>query len=179
MTASTDTITITAGRPGREGTEKDFAGPDGTYPVALVSVSDVIEEVSRQPRTNANGKPDPRDDGKWVYRIWTVAIEDGEYENQVLDLRANARSTGPKSKQYGIIAAFLGRVPAVGEAVNLKDLAGRSALASILTNDSDYPYIDKLMAAPRSAAPAGRGFAAAAMAPEPAPSGQEVPALPF
>lgn len=33
-------ITITAGRPNREGEERDFAGPDGTYPVTLIIFSD-------------------------------------------------------------------------------------------------------------------------------------------
>ena len=28
---SAGTITITAGRPNRDGDERDFAGPDGTY----------------------------------------------------------------------------------------------------------------------------------------------------
>jgi hypothetical protein len=37
---SAGTITITAGRPNREGEERDFAGPEGTYPVTLVAVSD-------------------------------------------------------------------------------------------------------------------------------------------
>lgn len=146
-----DTITITKGRPNRQGDEKDFSGPDGTYPVMLTSVGDPVEETSRQPRTLKSGKPDPRDDGKWIYRDWTVAIESGDFEGQVLDVRASVRSTGPKSKQYGIIAAFLGRTPAEGENISIRDLVGRSALAQILTKEgTDYPYVANLMAAPVS-----------------------------
>jgi hypothetical protein len=145
---SADTITITAGRPAREGDAQDFSGPDGTYQVILSSVSDIIEEASRQPRQLRNGKPDPRDDGRWVYRIWTLAIEEGEYADQVLDLRANARSTGPKSKQFEIIAALLGRTPQIGESISIPELPGRSALALILTNENEYPYVKQLMPLP-------------------------------
>lgn len=169
MTA--DTITITAGRPAREGNAEDFSGPDGIYPLILASVSDVVEETSRQPRALRNGKPDPRDDGKWVYRTWTFAIEADGYDNQVIDMRANARSTGPKSKQYEIIAALLGHVPQVGEQVTIPELVGRSASGWIATNENEFPYVKALMPAQRAAAvavPAGRGFADAAgpVAPE-------------
>lgn len=138
---SAGTITITAGRPNRGGEEKDFAGPDGTYPVTLVAVSDEITEKSTL--------ADAKGDGTWTYRIWTLAVDGGEYDGQVIDLRANARSTGPKSKQFGLVSAFVGRNPPVGASIDIqKHLVGRQALASILTNDNDYPFVDKVMALP-------------------------------
>lgn len=87
---SAGTITITAGRPNRQGEEKDFAGPDGTYPVTLAAVSDEITEKSTL--------ADAKGDGTWTYRIWTLALDGGEYDGQVIDLRANARSSGPSSR---------------------------------------------------------------------------------
>ena len=163
----TGTITITAGRPNRQGDEKDFAGPDGTYPVTLVAVSDPITEQSSQP------KKGPNDDGTWTYRVWTMAIDGGtEYDGQVIDLRANARSTGPKSKQYGLIAAFVGRTPPVGTTIDIqKHLVGRRALAYIATNENDFPFVDKVMALPVSSAPSP----APEPAPEPAPVASPAP----
>ena len=103
---SAGTITITAGRPNRQGDEKDFSGPDGTYTVTLVAVSDEVTE----PSTLADAKGD----GTWTYRVWTFAIDGGECDGQVIDKRVNARSTGPKSKQFGLVAAFVGRTPTGG-----------------------------------------------------------------
>ena len=158
---SAGTITITAGRPNRQGEEKDFAGPDGTYTVILVAVSDEVTEKSTL--------ADAKGDGTWTYRTWTMAIDGGEYDGQVIDMRANSRSTGPKSKQFGLVAAFVGRTPPAGASIDIqKHLVGRQALASILTNDNDYPYVDKVMALP---AQPGNGPAAP---PTPAPA----PALP-
>lgn len=136
-----DTITISKGRPNREGNEKDFSGPDGSYPVILSSVSDPFEEVSRFSKS-----------GKAMYRIFTFAFENAENEGEVLDKRVNANSTSEKSAQFEIIAALLGRTPAVGENVRIPDLVGRGCQASIKTNDNDYPYIDALIATPRVAA---------------------------
>ena len=155
---SAGTITITAGRPNREGEEQDFSGPDGTYPVTLVAVSDEITE----PSTLADAKGD----GTWTYRVWTFAIDGGEYDGQVIDMRANARSTGPKSKQFGLVSAFVGRTPPVGASIDIqRHLVGRQALASIVTNDNGYPKVDKVMALPASSRP-GNGSA-----PAPARSG--------
>jgi hypothetical protein len=151
------TITITAGRPNRQGDEKDFAGPDGTYTVTLTAVSDVITEKSNL--------ADAKGDGTWSYRVWTLAIDGGEFDGQVIDIRANAGSSGPKSKQYGLVSAFVGRTPPVGTQIDIqKHLVGRQALAYIATNDSDYPYVDKVMALPASKT---NGKAAAKPAPEP------------
>ena len=94
---SAGTITITAGRPNRGGEERDFAGPDGTYTVTLAAVSDEITEKSTL--------ADAKGDGTWTYRVWTLAIDGGDFDGQVIDIRANARSAGPKSKQYGLVAA--------------------------------------------------------------------------
>jgi len=168
---SAGTITITAGRPNRQGDEKDFAGPDGTYQVALIGVSDEITE--RSTLTDAKG------DGTWTYRVWTIAIDDGgEYDGQVLDIRANARSTGPRSKQFGFVAAFAGKTPPVGAVIDIqRHLVGRRALAAIKTNDNDFPYVDTVMALP----PERPKVAAPAPAPEPATPAAEADdgALPF
>ncbi len=51
---------------------------------------------------------DAKGDGTWTYRTWTFAIEP---EGEVLDTRANTRIAGPKSRQYGIVAALVGRTP--------------------------------------------------------------------
>lgn len=170
----TDTITITAGRPNREGDEKDFSGPDATYTVTLSAVSEPITEKSSM--------ADAKGDGTWTYRVWTLAIDGGPYDGQVIDVRANARSSGPKSKQYKFIAAFVGRTPPTGTTIDIQQhLVGRQALASIITNDKDYPEVESLMALPM--APAGNGTAPApepapAPAPEPAPVPEPVVAGP-
>ena len=178
---SAGTITITAGRPNRQGEEKDFSGPDGTYPVTLAAVSDEITEKSTL--------ADAKGDGTWTYRIWTLAVDGGEYDGQVIDLRANARSSGPKSKQFGLVSAFVGRTPPVGAEIDIqRHLVGRQALASILTNDNDYPFVDKVMALPpaRVEAPTPEPVAAvpapAPVAPAPEPAAPTPPAdsaLPF
>lgn len=133
-----DTITISRGRANRQGNEKDFSGQDGVYPVILSSVSDPYEADSRFSKT-----------GKGLYRDFTFAFENPENEGEVLEKRVNAKSTSEKSAQFEIIAALLGRTPAIGENIALRDLVGRSCQASIKTNDNDYPYIDSLIALPR------------------------------
>lgn len=159
-----DTITITAGRPNRQGNEQDFAGPDGTYTVTLIAVSDEVTEQSTMPSKRKN------DDGTWTYRDWTVAIDGGtEWDGQVLDIRANARSSGPKSKQFGIIAAFAGKLPTPGTVVSIPKLVGRQALALIVTNESDYPTVDKLMALP-----AARQAPAPVAEPAPEPASEPI-----
>jgi hypothetical protein len=172
----TDTITITAGRPNREGDEKDFSGPDATYTVTLSAVSEPITEKSSM--------ADAKGDGTWTYRVWTLAIDGGPFDGQVIDVRANARSTGPKSKQYKFIAAFVGRTPPPGTTIDIqKHLVGRQALASILTNENDYPYVETLMALPpapidNGTSPAPEPVAVAA-APEPGEAGAVLSELPF
>ena len=145
----TDSITITAGRPNRTGAEKDFSGPDGSYELILSAVSAPVTERSTM--------PDAKGDGTWTHRTWTFAINDGgEFDGQVIDLRANAGSAGPKSKQYGIVTALAGKAPPVGTTIEIPKLVGRRCLGQIATNDSDYPYIATLMPLPasRRAAPA-------------------------
>jgi hypothetical protein len=162
----TDTITITAGRQNRQGDEREFSGPDGTYTATLAAVS--------EPVTERSSLADAKGDGTWTYRTWTFAVEP---EGEVIDVRANARSAGPKSKQYGIIAALVGRTPTVGAEVDIqRHLVGRQCLVSIKTNDSDFPMIDTLMALPP-------GPARATQAPAPGPAAAVVAAsedgLPF
>lgn len=167
----TDTITISAGRPNRQGDEQDFTGPDGTYTATLSAVSEPVTEKSTL--------ADAKGDGTWTYRDWTFAIDDeSEFNGQVIDVRANAGSSGPKSKQYGIIAALVGRTPPVGAQLDIqKHLVGRQCLVSIATDeDNGYPKIQTFMALPpsRQQAPA----AAPAPEPEPAPLREQVAAAP-
>ena len=154
---SDDVITITPGRQPRPPGENDFSGPDGTYPVILIRVSDAITEPSSGQYA-----------GDYVYRVWTLAIDTPgrEYDGQVLDTRATVKAS-QSSKQYGLISAFLGRGPAVGEQLSLsRDLVGRGALADIRTNDAGYPQIFAVMAAPQApAASANRRAPAAPVAP--------------
>jgi hypothetical protein len=155
-------ITITAGRPNREGDWKDFAGPDGTYAATLIAVTDPI--------TAKSSMADAKGDGTWTYRDWTFAIDGGTpFDGQVIDVRANASSSGPKSKQFAIIAALVGRTPPVGAKVDIQQhLIGRSCLLGIRTNENDYPFADTFMAVPGSAA-------AAPAAPQAAPAPPAVP----
>ena len=99
---SAGTITITAGRPNRQGDEKDFSGPDGTYTATLVAVSEPVTEKSNM--------ADAKGDGTWTYRTWTFAIgPDGE----VLDTRAKHERGGHNGADpFGYRAARdeLGRV---------------------------------------------------------------------
>lgn len=134
-----DTITITRGRPERQGNEKDFSGPDDTYPVILSSVSDPFEAESRFSK-----------DGKGTYRLLTFAFENAENEGEVLDKRVNAKSTSEKSAQFEIASALLGRTLAVGETFKWSDLVGRSCLASVKTNDNDYPTFASFIASPKT-----------------------------
>lgn len=143
----TDAITITAGRPNRQGDEQDFAGPDGSYLATLIGVT--------EPITAKSTMADARGDGTWTYRDWTFAIDGGQYDGQVLDVRANASSSGPKSKQFAIIAALIGRTPPVGAQIDIQaHLVGRQCLLGIKTNDNDYPYADTFMAVPGAQATA-------------------------
>ena len=120
--------------------------------------TDPADEITEQ-----SSLADAKGDGTWTYRIWTFAIDGGEYDGQVIDMRANARSSGPKSKQFGLVAAFVGRTPPVGASIDIqRHLVGRQALASIVTSDNGYPKVDKVMALPAQAA-------RAAVAPAPAP----------
>src|SRR5690348_9192709 len=66
-----DTITISKGRPNRQGNEKDFSGSDGVYQVILGSVSDPYEADSRFSKT-----------GKGTYRDFTFIFENPENEGE-------------------------------------------------------------------------------------------------
>jgi hypothetical protein len=170
------TITITAGRPNRGGDEKEFSGPDATYTATLMAVSEPVTEKSSM--------ADAKGDGTWTYRTWTFAMEPDE---GVLDVRANTRSAGPKSKQYEIIAALVGRTPPIGAEVDIqKHLVGRQCMVAIETNEKDYPYIKTFMALPppkataTAAAPAPAAPVAAPAVAEPVAAGvAAVDALPF
>jgi len=134
---SAGTITITAGRAPREGNEQDFQGPDGTYLATLSKVSAPITE----PSTMGKG-------GTWTFRVWTFAIDGGQYDGQVLDVRASVKSSD-KSKQYGILTALAGKALAVGTTIDIdRHLVGRQCLIAVRTNENDFPEIASFMAAP-------------------------------
>lgn len=159
---SAGTITITAGRPDRGGDTKDFAGPDGTYTASLIAVSEPVTEKSNL--------ADAKGDGTWTYRDWSFAIDDdSEWAGQIISVRANARSTGPRSKQYKMVAALVGRTPPAGAEIDIeRHLVGRQCLVSIGTNDNGYPVADVFMALP-PARPANGPAAPPAPAPAPVP----------
>lgn len=132
-------ITVTQGR--REG---DFSGPDGSYNVILTDVSEAVTEV-------AKGGPNAGEE--YTYRTWTFAIEDGEFEGQIIDARTS-NASGPKSKMYGFLTAlFGGKAPPPGTQLEKSQIVGRSAIAMIGSNDGGYPIITGLAAAPRASAP--------------------------
>lgn len=137
-----DTITITRGRPNRDGNEKDFSGQDGVYPVILASVSDPYEADSRFSKT-----------GKGEFRDLTFAFENPENEGEVLEKRINAKSTSEKSAQFEVASALLGRSLAIGETFKWSELVGRSCQALVGTNENDYPVIKSLMPTARASAP--------------------------
>ena len=65
---------------------------------------------------------------------------------------------------------------AVGASIDIqKHLVGRQALASILTNDNDYPFVDKVMALPVQ--PGNEPVAPPVPAPAPTPPAAVAPAL--
>lgn len=162
---SAGTITFKAGRRERQDDWKDYAGPDGVFPMTLVSVSAPYEAPSTFHKS-----------GKQTFRDWVFAISDGgPNDGEVLDMRSTV-STSDKSKQYEIVTALIGRNPALNTDIDIdRHLVGRSVMAHIQTNDNNFPFIASLMPAPASTAPAAP---APAPAPPPAPAPQD-DSLPF
>ena len=124
--------------------------------------------------------PDKRKggDGTWTYRDWTLAIDGGAHDGQLIDIRANARVAGPASKQYALISGFLGRTPEVGEVINVRTLIGREAFAKIVSTDAGWPKVETVIAKPqttRAPAPATPPAPAPVAAPVAAAQPEEPP----
>lgn len=169
---SAGTLTFRQGKT-REPGENDFTGPNGTYPFVLIRVTAPYEGDSSFTKT-----------GKQMYRDWTFAVDDpnrqygdGQQDGRIMEIRTS-NSNSDKSKQFEIVAALIGRNPAYGAPVDIDThLVGRGALGSVLTNESEYPYIDKLIAAPRPAQAAAAPKAAAQSEPAAPAAGED--GLPF
>lgn len=130
-------MTISQGR--REG---EFSGPDGAYDVILTDISEPITETAK------NG---PNAGEEYTYRRWVFAIDGGPHDGETIDARTSG-ATGPKSKAYGfLVALFGGKAPPAGTQLQKKDIVGRSAIATIGTDDNDFPKLMSLSAAPRRA----------------------------
>lgn len=151
---SDDFFTVTAGAP-----QVDI--DPGVYEVTLVEISE-IRTIFPQSGPNAGKEVNLRD--------WTFALEDGT------EIRGSASTaSGPKSKAYAWITAFLGGTPpAIGQAIKFDQLIGREALATIEMDEGGWPKIRNLSAkpraraaAPQAAAPAAEAVPAAAARPAP------------
>jgi hypothetical protein len=157
-------FTIASGRRVREGDEKDYSGPDGVFTLKLVRISEPITEASSFSES-----------GEWTFRRWTFAVEGGENDGEVLDLRYSwSGKPSKRSNTFQLLTALLGREPEAGDVMDDADLIGRECIGQIATNDRDYPYIKQLMPAPLMAPPKAAKPSPAAPAPEPTTDG-----LPF
>ncbi len=150
----------------REAAENEFSGPDGTYSMTLVSVTAPYEDESSFSKT-----------GKAMYRKWLFAVDDqGDHDGQTLELRTST-SMSDQSKQYEVVAALIGRNPALGAPIDIDaHLVGRSALVYVMSNDAGWPKIDKLLAVPK---PRGAAAPKAAAPSEPAAPAAGEDGLPF
>lgn len=131
MTMPTTPGTITVGSGGSN-------LPDGLYTVALTK----IEQRPITPRSgpNAGIEQDGYD--------WTFVVMQGEYEDEEIRGRTSLAS-GPKSKLYAwLTALFNGQAPAAGTILELGQLTGRMALATIQRNTDGWPRIVSLSPIP-------------------------------
>jgi hypothetical protein len=155
-------FTIASGRRVREGDEQDYSGPDGVFTLKLVRISEPITEASTFSES-----------GEWTFRRWTFAVEGGEHDGQVLDLRYSwSGKPSKRSNTFQLLTALLGREPEAGDVMDDKDLIGKECLGQVATNERDYPYIKQLMPAPQMAPKPVK--ASPAQTPEPTEDG-----LPF
>lgn len=112
-----------------------FAGPAldaGTYPDAeLRSVEPFVIEQEGETRDLLR---------------WTFAVGDAKVEG------VTSRANGPKSKQYGYVAALLGRAPVPGERVAIGDLIGRRVVVQVELNAAGYAKVAAVLPAPKARA---------------------------
>lgn len=143
-------ITVTRG-----GSEVEI--PDGVYSVTLVDIKGP-KTVMAQRGPKAGSEIDLLD--------WIFAIDDGPL-NGIEIQSSTSIASGPKSKMYAYLTAlFGGKAPATGTGFEVKDLAGRSAFATIRTVDDGWPRIENLSAKPQGYAqtvPAARSEADASL----------------
>lgn len=95
---------------------------------------------------------------------------------------ASSMNTGSKSKGGKWIAALLGRVPAKGEVISLKDLLERPCLVTVVEDANGWPKVDNVLPAMKSNTPAVETAAADPVTPAATPSAAGVtvvPDLPF
>jgi hypothetical protein len=115
--------------------------PDGVYLVQLTKVSDP-KTVTAQRGPKAGEDVDLID--------WTFTIDQPGSEVHDKELEAStSTSSGPRSKMYAWLTALFGGVaPIVGASFKKSDLIGRYALATTRKDDSGWPRIENLGAAP-------------------------------
>lgn len=136
-------VTVNAGGP---------AIPDGVYLVQLTKIAD--------PRTvTAQRGPKAGEDVDLIN--WTFVIDQPGTDLHDMELTdSTSTSSGPRSKMYAWLTAMLGGVaPTVGTGFKKSDLIGRYALATTRKDESGWPKIENLGAAP--AALLGQRIAAA------------------
>lgn len=133
--------------------------PDGVYSVTVVDIT------GPHTRTAQNG---PNAGEQYTAFDWTFAIDDGPYENTVLQENSSTAS-GPRSKLYKWLTALLnGQRPQVGAKFEVTDLRGRRAFATVQRETPDaWPKVVNLGAMP--VANLQQGYAAATGAPIQAP----------
>ena len=106
--------------------------PAGTYPAVI---TDIQVKASK-----ADGSE---------FRVWTFTLADGS--GRTITGASSMQST-PKSKAGKWVAAIIGRVPTVGEKI---ELVGRHCVISVEINDDGYEKVTGVMA-PITAPPAPR-----------------------
>lgn len=115
--------------------------PDGVYLVQLTKISDP-KTVTAQRGPKAGEDVDLID--------WTFTIDQPGHPVHDQSLEAStSTSSGPRSKMYAWLTALYGGVaPVVGAQFRKSDLLGRFALATTRKDDSGWPRIENLGAAP-------------------------------
>jgi hypothetical protein len=123
--------------------------PDGVYSVTVV-------DITGPHKRTAQSGPNAGED--YSSFDWTFAIDDGPYENTVLQENSSTAS-GPRSKLYKWLTALL-----IGQTFEVTDLKGRRAFATVQRESPDaWPKIVNLGAMP--IANLQQGFAQATGAP--------------
>lgn len=125
-------VTVNAGGP-------DI--PDGVYLVQLIKISDP-KTVTAQRGPKAGEEVDLID---WTFQITQPG--DGVHEQELE--ASTSTASGPRSKMYAWLTALFGGVaPVVGASFKKSDLVGRYALATTRKDDTGWPRIENLGAAP-------------------------------
>jgi hypothetical protein len=142
--------------------------PAGVYPVTLTGIEG---PKTITPRSGPNAGQDVD-----IYS-WNFVVDEGEWENEEIEATTSTAS-GPRSKMYAFLTAlFGGQAPPPRTSLEISDLTGRRALATIELVDG-WPRIVNLGAMPQ--AMLSQRFAAATGAPaqQPAAAATQAPAAP-